>query len=158
MGRLIGGIVFNVNIFRARLEERACSSTKVELNGAKVNFREVFHSVHAKIFKACCLVGVQQISKLFRSSELHYRVLFCLVKKDTQLVIPLLKVVKTSIFLYNISSKLFNQVLQLLGLVFSLGNHLSPPLAVILDLLDPCLKQDPHLVHLYGPLGHNNEL
>ena len=58
LGRLIGGIIFNVNILRAHLEERACSSTKVELNGAKVNFREVFHSVHAKIFKASCVVSV----------------------------------------------------------------------------------------------------
>ena len=57
MGRLSGGIIFNINIFRTRLEKRACS-TKVELNGAKVNFREVFHSVHTKVFKANCIVGV----------------------------------------------------------------------------------------------------
>ena len=121
MGRLVCGIVFNINILKACLEERACSSTKVKLNGIEVHFREVFHSVHAKVFEAHCVVGVQQISMLFRGFELHHCVLFCLVKKDTQLVIPLLKVVKTSILLYNISFKLLNQVLQLLGLVFSLG-------------------------------------
>ena len=58
LSRLSGGIILNINIFRARLEERACISTKVEFNGAKVNFREVLHSVHSKIFKARCVVGV----------------------------------------------------------------------------------------------------
>ena len=158
LGRQSGGIIFNVNIFRARLEERACSSTEVELNGAKVNFREVFHNVHVKIFKARCVVGVQQISEFFKCSELHYRVFFYLVKKGTQLVIPLLKVVKTSILLNNISFQLFNQVLQLLGLVFSLSCHLSLALVVILNLLDPHLKQDPRLVHLRGLSEHIYEL
>ena len=149
---------YSMLIFRALLEERTCSSTKVELNGTKVNFREVFHSVHVKIFKARRVLGVQQISELFRGFELHYRVFFCLDKKGTQLAIPLLKMVKTSIVLYNISSKLFNQVLQLLGLIFSLGCHLSLHFAVILDLLDPHLKQDPRLVHLCGLPGCSDEL
>ena len=143
--------------FKTRLEERA-GNTKVKLDGAKVNFKEVFHSVHMKVFKASCVVGVQQISELFGSSELHYNVFFGLVKKGTQLVIPFLKVVKMSVLLKNVSSELFDEVLQLFGLVFSLSCHLSPALAVILDLLDPFLKQDPHLVHLRGLLGCNNEL
>ena len=54
------------------MEEGACSSTKVEFNGAKVHFGEVFHSVHAKVFEARCIVGVQQISVLFRGFELHH--------------------------------------------------------------------------------------
>ena len=157
LGRLSGGIVFNINIFKARLEERTCS-TKVELNGAKVNFKEVFHSVHAKVFKASRVVGVQQISELFGSSKLHYRVFFGLVKKGTQLVIPFLKVVKMSVLLKNVSSELFDEVLQLFGLVFSLSCHLSPALVVILNLLDPHLKQDPCLVHLRGLSEHIYEL
>ena len=157
LGRLSGGIVFNINIFRARLEERTCS-TKVELNGAKVNFKEVFHSIHAKVFKASGVVGVQQISELFGSSKLHYRVFFGLIKKGTQLIIPFFKVVETSVLLNNVNSELFDEVLQFLGLVFSLGCHLSPALAVILDLLDPRLKQDPHLVHLRGLPGHSDQL
>ena len=155
--RLSGGIVFNINIFGARLEERTCS-TKVELNGAKVNFKEVFHSIHAKVFKASHVVGVQQISELFGSSKLHYRVFFGLIKKGTQLVIPFFKVVETSVLLNNVNSELFDEVLQFLGLVFSLGCHLSPAFAVILDLLDPRLKQDPHLVHLHGLPGHSDQL
>ena len=87
LDKLSGGIIFNIHIFKACLEERACS-TKVELDGAKVNFGEVFHSVHTKVFKASRVVCVQQISELFRGSELHYRVFFCLIKKGTQLVIP----------------------------------------------------------------------
>ena len=82
LGRLSGGIVFNINIFKARLEERTYS-TKVELNGAKVNFKEVFHSIHAKVFKASRVVGVQQISELFGSFELHYHIFFGLIKKGT---------------------------------------------------------------------------
>ena len=93
--------------FKTRLEERA-GNTKVKLDGAKVNFREVFHSIHTKVLKARRVVGVQQINELFRGSKLHYHVFFCLIKKGTQLVIPLLKVVKTSFLLYNISSELFN--------------------------------------------------
>ena len=71
LGRLSSDIVLNVNIFGACLEERACSSTNVELNGAKVDFRDVFYSVHSKIFKARCVVGVQQVSELFKCSELR---------------------------------------------------------------------------------------
>ena len=107
LGRLGSGIILNINIFRARLEERACS-TKVKLDGAKVNFKEVFRSVHAKVFKPSPVVVVQQISELFRSSELHYRVFFGLVKKGVLLVISLLKVVKMSILFNNVSSELFN--------------------------------------------------
>ena len=59
LGKLSGGIIFNINIFKTCLEERA-DSTKVKLDGAKVNFREVFHSVHTKIFKASRVVGVNR--------------------------------------------------------------------------------------------------
>ena len=153
-----GGIVLNINIHRARLEEGACSSTMVEFNGAKVHFREVFHSVHAKFFEAHCVVSVQQINVLFRGFELHHCVFFCLAEKGTQLVVPLLEVVKMSILLNSISFQLLNQVLQLLGLDFGLSYHLRPMLAIILNLLDPRLKQDPHLIHLSGLPRHSYEL
>ena len=80
LDRLSGGIIFNIHILRTRLEERACSAP-VELDGAKVNFREVFYSVHTKVFKASRVVGAQQISELFRGSELHYNVFFCLLRR-----------------------------------------------------------------------------
>ena len=57
LGRLGSGIILNINIFRVRLEERACS-TKVKLDGAKVNFREVFRSVPCESLqtqpRSCC--------------------------------------------------------------------------------------------------------
>ena len=110
LGRLSGSIIFNINIFRTCLEKRAYS-TKVELDGAKVNFREVFHSVHTNIFIASSIVGVQQISERFGSSELQHIILFSLLKKGTQLIIPFLKVVKTSVIVNNVSFKLFDEVL-----------------------------------------------
>ena len=57
-----------------------------------------------------------------------------------------------SVLLNNVSSELFDEVLQFLGLVFSLGCHLSPTLVVIHDLLDP------HLVHLRGLPRHSDQL
>ena len=66
LGRLGGSVVINVYIFRTRLEKRACS-TKVELDGAKANFREVFYSIHMKIFKASSVVRAQKASELARS-------------------------------------------------------------------------------------------
>ena len=110
LGRVSGSIIFDINIFRTRLEKRACS-TKVELDGAKVNFREVYHSVHTKVFKASNVVGVQQINELFGRSELRHSVLLGLLKKGAQLIILFLKVVKTSVLLNDVNSKFFDEVL-----------------------------------------------
>ena len=96
LGRLGRSIVVNINIFRTRLDKRPCS-TKVELNGAKVNFQEAFLFIHMKIFKASIIICVQKVSKLSGSFELHNSVLFGFLKKGAQLVILLLKMVKTGI-------------------------------------------------------------
>ena len=96
LGRLGKSIVVNINIFRTRLDERAYN-TKVELNGAKVNFWEAFLSVHTKIFKANSIICVQKVSKLSRSFELHNSVLFGFLKKGALLIILLLKMVKTGL-------------------------------------------------------------
>ena len=117
-----GGIVLYIDIFWALLEEGACSSTtKVEFNGAKVNLRVVFHSVHLEILKAGYVVGVHQVSELLGRLKLCNRISLCFIKKGTQLIIPLLEVIKTSILLYSIGPQLLNQVLQLLGISLALA-------------------------------------
>jgi len=47
MSRLGGGIIFNINILRTHLEERACSAN-VELNKVEINLREMLYGVHCK--------------------------------------------------------------------------------------------------------------
>ena len=80
LSRLGSGIVLNVDIFRAHLKKKACS-TNVELDGAEVNFWEAFLSVHTEIFKASSIISVQKINILFGSFELHNSVLFGFLKK-----------------------------------------------------------------------------
>ena len=104
-----------------------------------INLRKVFYSFHSEIFKAHFVVGVQQISKRFGRLELRNCISLGFFKKGTQLVIPLLKVIKMSILLYGISLQLLNIILQLFGIVLGLGRHLSPLLALILNPLDPRL-------------------
>ena len=60
--------------------------------------------------------------------------------------------VNMSVVFDDISLELFDEVLQFLGLVRSLGCHFRLTLTVIIDLLDP------RLVHLCGLPGRYNEL
>ena len=48
LSKLGSGIILDIDILRTHLNERACS-TNIELDGAEVNFREAFLSVHKKI-------------------------------------------------------------------------------------------------------------
>ncbi|XP_023874706.1 uncharacterized protein LOC111987239 [Quercus suber] len=110
LSRLGSGNVLDVDIFRAPLKERAYN-TNIELDGAKVNFREAFLSVYMKVFKASSVVPVQKDGKLTRSSEVLNNVFFGLFEKGAQLIVPLLKMVKMGILFDGISLKLFNEVL-----------------------------------------------
>ena len=56
---LSSSVVFHIDVLGASLKKRAGSSNQVKFNGAKVHFREVFRSIHAKVFEARCVVGVQ---------------------------------------------------------------------------------------------------
>ena len=87
LGRQGCSIVLNIDVLRAGLKQRACSSSQIKLNGAKVHFREVFHSLHSKIFKACCIIGVQKLSIFVGRLELSYCVNLSIGKKSTQLVV-----------------------------------------------------------------------
>ena len=69
---LSGSIVFHIDVLRASLKKRAGNSSQVKLNGAKVHFREIFHSIHSKILKACCIIGIQKISVLLRRLEFRW--------------------------------------------------------------------------------------
>ena len=111
-----GSIVLNVDIFKSRLKERVCS-INIELDGARVNFREAFFSVHTKIFKASSVVLVQKDDKLTGSFELLNSIFFGYFEKGVKLVIPFLKMVKTSILFDDVSLKLFDEVPQLLYLI-----------------------------------------
>ena len=89
MSRLSCGIVLNIDIFRTRLEERACS-TYVELNRAEVNLREAFCGVHAKVLKTSIVVFIQKISELARRPKILNGISLGFLKKDVKLVIPFL--------------------------------------------------------------------
>ena len=119
-------IVLNIDVLRAGLKQRAGSSSQVKLNGAKVHFREVFYSLHSKILKACCIIGVQKFSIFIGRLELNHCINLCIGEKSTQLFVFPLKVIKTSILLHCISFQLFNQVQQLFPLLLGCSSHLSP--------------------------------
>ena len=124
LSRLGSSIILDVDIFKSRLKKRACS-TNIELDGAEVNFKKAFFSVHTKVFKASSVVPVQKDSKLIGSSKLLNSVFLSFFEKDTRLIIPLLKMVKTGILFNSINLNLFDEVLQLLDLVHRFGRHLS---------------------------------
>ena len=79
--------VFHIDVLKASLKKRIGSNSQVEFNGAKVHFREVFHSIHSKILKPCCIIGIQKISVLLGRLELSHCIFFSLGKKSTQLVV-----------------------------------------------------------------------
>ena len=57
------GIVLNIGVLEAGMKQRTCgNSIQIEYNGAEVHIRELLYSVHPEIFKARCIVGVQNIS------------------------------------------------------------------------------------------------
>ena len=64
-----------------------------------------------KIFKASSIVCIQKVSKLFESSELHNSVIFGILKKGAQLIIPFLKIVKTGVLFDDVILELFDEVL-----------------------------------------------
>ena len=89
MSKLGGGIVFNIDIFGTRLEERACNAN-VELNRVEINLKETFYSVHAKVLKTNSIVFVKKISELAECLEILDGISLGLLKKDVELVIPIL--------------------------------------------------------------------
>ena len=92
------------------MEERASSSTKIELYGTKIKVGEVLSSVQLEVLEPSYIVLVQQISKLLGRLKLCNCVLLCLFEKGVQLVVLLLKMVKTSIILKDIRLELFIEV------------------------------------------------
>ena len=96
MGRLCGGIIFNLDILKACLKERACN-TNVELDKAEVNLREAFNSVQTEVLKTSSIILVQKVSELARCSEFLNSISLGFFKKGTKLVVPLLKMVKGSL-------------------------------------------------------------
>ena len=105
MGRLCGGIIFNLDILKARLKKRACS-TNVELDKVEVNLREAFNSVQTEVLKTSSIILVQKVSELARCSEFLNSISLGFFKKGTKLVIPLMKMDKTGILLDDIGLKL----------------------------------------------------
>ena len=136
LSRLSCGIVFNIDVLRTCLEERACS-TNIELDKAKVNIREAFHGVHVEVLKTNSIVLVQKIGELTGRFKILNSISLGLLKKDMKLVVPLLKMVKTSILLDNIYFKLFDEVFQLLHTVHGLSYYLSSIPAINLHLTNP---------------------
>ena len=92
------------------MEERASSSTKIELYSTKIKVGEVLSSVQPEVLEPSGIVLVQQISKLLGRLKLYNCVPLCLFEKGVQLVVLLLKMVKTSIILKDIRLELFIEV------------------------------------------------
>ena len=67
--------------------------------------------------------------------ELCNCVLLRLFKKGIELIVPFLKVVKTSVLFNDIRLELFIKVSELFSLFPGLGSHLSPHFALFLNLL-----------------------
>ena len=100
------------------MEERASSSAKIELYGTKIKVGKVLRSVQHEVLEPSCIVLVQQINKLLGRLELCNCVLLCLFEKGPQLVVLLLKMVKTSILFKDIRLELFIEVSKLFSLLF----------------------------------------
>ena len=157
MSKLCCSIVFNIGIFRTRLEERACS-INVKLNRGKVHLRKTLHCVHTKIFKSRGIVLVQKISEFTGRFKFLDGFPLTLFKKDVKLIILLLQMIKTSILLNNIRLQLFGEMPQLLHLVHSLNCQLSSTPTIRLHFTDPCLQPNPFMVHLSSLFGRCHEL
>ena len=92
------------------MEERARSNTKVELYSTEIKVGEVLNGVQPEVFEPSCIVLVQQIGKLLGRLKLCNCVPLSLFKKGVQLVVFLLKMVKTSILFKDIRHELFIKI------------------------------------------------
>ena len=124
------GVILNVGVFRAGMKQRACgSSVQIEYNGAEVHIRELLCSVHPEIFKARCIVGVQDVSVLFGHFKLGHCILFCLRKKSALLVIFLFNSSRRRSFFvasaFNSSTKVFKPFASSLALVATSAHFLA---------------------------------
>ena len=66
--------------------------------------------------------------------------------------------IKTGILLYGVYLQLLNKILQLFSIVFGLSRYLSLFVTLVLNLLDPCLQQDPSLFQFCYLPGRSDEL